>query len=74
MTIREIETAALNLGVSARATLAHKLLRSLDDLSEEEIERLWVDEALRRNAELDAGIAKTRDAEEVFRDALARLP
>lgn len=74
MTVREIEAAALNLDVSARAGLAHKLLRSLDSLSEEEIERLWVDEALRRNAEFETGAAKPRGAEEVFRDALARLP
>jgi hypothetical protein len=73
MTVPEIEAAALNLDVNSRARLAEKLLRSLDDLSEEEIEHLWVDEALRRNAEFDAGTAKARDADDVFRDARARF-
>ena len=73
MTISEIEAAALNLDTDLRAALAEKLLRSLEDLSQEEIDRLWVEEALRRDAEFDAGTAKARDADDVFRDALARF-
>jgi hypothetical protein len=73
MTISEIEAAALNLDTDARAALVEKLLRSLGDLSQEEIDRLWVEEALRRDEELDAGTAKARDADDVFRDALARF-
>jgi hypothetical protein len=42
-------------------------------LLDEDIQRLWTEEALRRDAELDAGIALGRDAEDVFRDARARL-
>ena len=49
MTISEIEAAALNLDTDLRAALAEKLLRSLEDLSQEEIDRLWVEEALRRD-------------------------
>lgn len=73
MTIDEIEAAALAMEVEARASLARKLLRSLDDVSAEEIDRLWIEEALRRDAEFDAGTAKARDAEDVFRDARARF-
>jgi len=73
MTIQQVEAEALKLKPEARAELAEKLLRSLEDLSEDEIERLWVAEAVRRNAELDAGTASMRDAEDVFRDARARL-
>jgi hypothetical protein len=73
MTTNDIEAAALALDVGARAKLAEMLLRSLDDVSEEEIERLWVEEALRRDAEFDAGTANARDADDVFRDARARL-
>lgn len=40
---------------------------------DEEIQRLWIEEALRRDAELDSGTASSRDAEDVFRDARARL-
>jgi hypothetical protein len=42
-------------------------------MSKEEIERLWADEAVRRDAELDSGAAAMRDAEDVFKDARARL-
>jgi hypothetical protein len=73
MTMNELEAAALALDAGARAKLAEMLLRSLDDVSEEEIERLWVEEALRRDAEFDAGTANARDADDVFRDALARF-
>jgi hypothetical protein len=73
MTIDEIEAAALALDASARARLAEKLLRSLEGVSEEEIERLWMEEAVRRDEEFDAGTAKARDAEDVFRDARARF-
>jgi hypothetical protein len=73
MTTSEVEAAALEMDAGARAKLAQKLLRSLDDLSAEEIDRLWLDEAVRRDAELDSGAASTRDAADVFRDALGRL-
>jgi hypothetical protein len=73
MTIEQVENEALKLKPEARAELAEKLLRSLEDLSDEDIERLWVEEAVRRNAEIDAGTASLRDAEDVFRDARARI-
>ena len=73
MTNEQVETEALRLKPQARAELAEKLLRSLDDLSDEEIERLWAAEAVRRDAELDDGAASMRDAEDVFKDARARI-
>lgn len=73
MTTEQVENEALKLKPEARAELAEKLLRSLEDLSDEDIERLWVEEAVRRNAEIDAGTASLRDAEDVFRDARARI-
>jgi hypothetical protein len=39
---------------------------SLDTLSEAEIERLWLDEAERRNAEIEAGTVSPVPAHEVF--------
>lgn len=73
MTTNEVEAAALALDLDDRARLAEKLLRSLEELSEAEIERLWAEEALRRDEELDSGSAKARDGEEVFRDIRARF-
>jgi len=73
MTIEQVETEALKLEPEARAKLAEKLLRSLDELSEKEIEQLWAEEALGRDAEIDSGAVSLRDAEDVFRDARSRL-
>ena len=73
MTINEVEAAALSLDLSGQAALAEKLLRSLEDLSQEEIEQLWADEALRRDQELDAGTAKARDGEEVLCELRTRF-
>ena len=73
MTIEQVETEALKLEPQARAKLAEKLLRSLDEMSDEDIEQLWVEEAVRRDAEVDSGEASLRDAADVFRDARTRL-
>jgi hypothetical protein len=57
----------------ARAQLAHALLMSLDDLSESEIENLWLEEAIWRDEEIDAGKVALRPPDEVFTAARARL-
>ena len=73
MTIEQVESEALKLNPKARAELAEKLLKSLEELSEEQIMQLWAEEAVRRDAELDSGTAAMRDAEDVFKDARARI-
>jgi hypothetical protein len=73
MTIDELKTEALRLNPGERAELASELLVSLDDLSESEIEKLWLEEAIRRDAELDNGAAQAVPADEVFAAARARL-
>jgi len=72
MTIDELKAAALRLAPQARADLARELLSSLDALSEAEIERLWLEEAARRDRELDAGTAQALPAHEVLARAKAR--
>ncbi|MBM4294287.1 MAG: addiction module protein [Deltaproteobacteria bacterium] len=74
MSLDELIEEAMKLSTVARAKLAHALLASLEDLSEAEIERLWADEALRRDAEIDAGRISLRPRGEVLKDARARLP
>lgn len=69
MDISLIEHEALLLPVSERAKLAHKLLLSLDTLSESEIEEAWLDEAERRANEIDQGLVRLIPAEEVSRKA-----
>jgi hypothetical protein len=71
MTIDELKAEALRLAPEARADLARELLHSLDDLSDAEIEKLWVDEAIRRDADLDDDAADSHPADDVFRRARA---
>ncbi len=61
----EVVKDALSLDVHDRATLAQRLLDSLEELSEEEGERLWAEEAKRRLEEYHAGRAKVVRAEDV---------
>ena len=65
----EILKSAMGLDVRDRATLAERLLASLEELSEEEAERLWAEEAQRRWEEYRAGRAKAVPAEEVHKKA-----
>jgi hypothetical protein len=52
MIIDELKRQALQMDPSTRAGLARDLLTSLDDLSEAEVERLWLEEAVRRDEEM----------------------
>lgn len=73
MSIDNIEAEALKLDPRARARLAKKLLESLETLSDEENERLWAEEADRRDADWDSASSSARPAVDVFRDARAKL-
>lgn len=73
MNLPDLETEALKLPVADRARLAERLLESLDTLSEEERGRFWIEEATRRDVELDENPSRGRSAQDVFRDARARL-
>ena len=65
----EVFKNALKLEVHDRAALAQRLLASLEELSEEEAERLWAEEAQRRLEEYRAGRARAVPAEEVVKKA-----
>ena len=73
MDLQTLETEALKLNSNARARLAERLLQSLETLSDAENEQLWAEEAQRRHQELEAGTVAGRAADEVFREARARL-
>ncbi|MBI4595546.1 MAG: addiction module protein [Candidatus Tectomicrobia bacterium] len=72
MGFEELKAEALKLAPEFRASLARELLGSLDALSEEEVEGLWIEEAIRRDDEIDRGIAQTSPATEVFTRARTR--
>ena len=71
MTIDELKREALRLEPSTRASLARDLLTSLDDLSESEIEQLWLEEAARRHDEVASGKVETVSMEDVLAKARA---
>ncbi len=73
MNIDEIEGEALKLEPEARARLARRLLESLETLSDEENERLWAEEAGRRDADWNSKAGSARPAADVLRDARAKL-
>lgn len=73
MDAETLAAEALKLDAPSRAKLAERLLASLDELSEEETAQAWAAEAQRRDSELDADPEQQRPAEDVMREAIARL-
>jgi putative addiction module component (TIGR02574 family) len=67
--LAEVLKSALSLNVEDRAALADRLLASLDELDEEEAERLWAEEAQRRLGEYRAGRSVASEAEDVAKKA-----
>ncbi|HMD84472.1 MAG TPA: addiction module protein [Terriglobia bacterium] len=63
--LAEVLKNALSLNVDDRATVAEKLLASLDELDEGESDRLWAEEAARRLEEYRAGRAGATGAQDV---------
>jgi putative addiction module component (TIGR02574 family) len=71
--LAEILKSAMSLDVRDRAALAERLLASLEELTEEEAERLWAEESQRRLEEYRAGRGKAISAEEVHKKAKSLL-
>jgi broad specificity phosphatase PhoE len=67
--LAEVLGNALSLEVRDRAALSEKLLASLEELTEEEANRLWTEEAQRRLEEYRAGRAQAVQADEVHAKA-----
>ena len=73
MDSKTLQEAALSLPPDERAALAEKLLSSLDEPSEAELERTWLSEAARRAGELDRGDVQGISEEDVRRKARSLL-
>jgi len=73
MDVEALEREALKLPAEDRARLAQELLDSLDEFPPQEIDRLWLEEAGRRAAQIDAGEVELVSAEDVDRKARALL-
>ncbi len=68
-----LRNEAMKLHPAGRAQLAKDLLSSLEKLSKTEVEQLWIEEAIRRNAEIENGTVKLRTADDVMKEARALL-
>lgn len=73
MGLEKLKAEIKKLKLSERAILAKSLIDSLDDLSEAEIEALWMEEAERRLNEMEQGSVDEIPAEHVFRRARAAI-
>jgi putative addiction module component (TIGR02574 family) len=66
MSIAQLEQEALKLSMKERASLAQKLLNSLDEADDEASDLLCAGEAERRMEEFKRGEVKAIASEEVF--------
>jgi len=53
----------------SRASLARTLIQSLDESVDEQAESLWLEEILRRDAEIRSGTANLKPAQQVLQEA-----
>lgn len=73
MNLAQIESEILALPVEDRASLARKLLLSLEEATDAEFDRLWGEESARRVGDLDAGLIQAIPGDVVAVKARALL-
>ena len=66
---KEIQHSALELDENQRADLAKKLIDSLDQQFDDDIEQAWMDEVKRRKAEIQSGTVSLISGQEVHKAA-----
>lgn len=71
-TYRDVMNAAMTLSSDEREMLAENLIASLDGDDQETIDRLWVEEAERRDKEIQDGVVQAIPGEEVMRRLRSR--
>lgn len=74
MSIEELEAEIRKLSLTDRGVLPRRIVESLDELSDVELEALWAEEAERRLDELERGAAIEISAHDVLSRARAALP
>lgn len=68
-TVKQIAHQAMQLTPAQRAELADLLVESLESTPPDEIQKLWVDEANERLAEVRSGKVETIPGEDVLAEA-----
>lgn len=66
LTIDQITKEAMQLPSASRALLAERLVESLDSTGNEEIQKLWAAEAIRRRDEIRSGAVQPIPGEQVL--------
>jgi hypothetical protein len=73
MSVEELVAEALRLDPETRSRVAEQLLESLREPLDGELNRVWAEEAKRRDAEWDGDPSVGRPLEHALRDARSRL-
>ena len=72
--LEELNQELLSLPRKERADIALRLIRSLDEGIEEDVDAYWKDELVRRSRQIESGEVELIPADEVFKKARERLP
>ena len=73
MTLRALEKEALELPPRSRVRLAEKIIESIDDYADPDLEAAWDDEIERRVKEIESGAEEGIPAAQVMKDARRAL-
>ncbi len=73
MNIEELHSVALKLEPAAKLKLIRELVLSLDALSSEALEAVWLEEVAQRLQEVEEGRVKLIPGDEVFARIRSRL-
>lgn len=71
--LTELRHELLTLPRKERADLALRLIQSLDEGAEEDVDAYWKEELVRRSRQIESGEAELIPADEVFKKARQRL-
>jgi putative addiction module component (TIGR02574 family) len=73
MTLRVLEKEALELPARSRVRLAEKIIESIDDYTDPQVESAWGQEIERRVEEIKSGAEKGIPARQVMKEARRAL-
>lgn len=71
--LNEVEKEAMELSPADRARLAERLLETLDESEDADVEEQWLEEAERRYRDYRAGKIGSTPADKVFEEAKHKL-
>ena len=73
MTLRVLEREVLELPPRSRVRLAERIMESIDDYADPQLEADWETEIERRVKEIESGVEKGIPAEQVMKEARSAL-